>query len=181
MLDGMDITFLGNSKNGPATVGGVTFPQNHEGHSGWTIKQIDDIVQDGTALKGTPNIVLLHIGTNDLNGAAGGGLSGAQTRLSTLIDHITAKVPDALVVVAKLIPLPGKAADLTTYNGQVATVVKDQASKGKHVIIVDQFTGFPTANLPDSIHPDKAGYVIMGKTWYTVIKPYLVDINSITL
>ena len=31
------ITFVGRNVNGPATVGGRTFPQGHEGYSGYTI------------------------------------------------------------------------------------------------------------------------------------------------
>ncbi len=66
-----EITYLGGSMNGPTMVDGQTFPRNHEGHSGWTIKQIDDIVPD-PALDETPHIILLHIGTNDMYGMPNG-------------------------------------------------------------------------------------------------------------
>ena len=38
----------------------------HEGHSGWTISQLSPLVPT-PALDGKPNIILLHIGTNDIS------------------------------------------------------------------------------------------------------------------
>jgi lysophospholipase L1-like esterase len=51
--------------------------------------------------------------------------------------------------------------------------VQTRASAGKHVILVDQFTGFPTSELGDGVHPNQAGYARMAGVWYEAIKSYL--------
>ena len=58
------VTFTGSLTDGPTEVAGQPFPRMHEGHSGWTISQLSPLVPT-PALDGKPNIILLHIGTND--------------------------------------------------------------------------------------------------------------------
>jgi hypothetical protein len=163
-----EITFVGGSMNGPQMVDGVTFPRSHEGHSGWTIMQIDGIVPS-PALNPMPHIILLHIGTNDMNGSA----SGAPTRLGTLIDQIIAGAPNALLAVSNIIPFPGRANDVMTYNAAVPGVVQMRQAAGAHIIFVDQFMGFPTNELQDGVHPNSAGYARMAAKWYAAISSYL--------
>lgn len=169
IVDKKNITFVGSLSNGPATVSGVTFPKSHEGHFGWTIAQVDDLIPD-PALGPAPHIVLLHLGTNDINTNVA---TGAPARLGSLIDQIVTRLPNSLIVVAKIIPEPSKASDITTYNNAIPNVVSTRANAGKHVIMVDQFTGFPTSELGDGVHPNQAGYTRMAGVWYTAIKPYL--------
>ena len=169
IADKKNITFVGSLSNGPNTVSGVTFPKSHEGHFGWTIGQVDDLIPD-PALNVAPHIVLLHLGTNDINQNIA---SAAPDRLGSLIDQIVADLPDALVVVAKIIPEPSKASAISTYNAAIPGVVQARANAGKHVILVDQFTGFPSSELGDGVHPNQAGYARMAGVWYEAIKSYL--------
>jgi len=169
VADQKNITFVGSLSNGPSTVAGVTFPKSHEGHFGWTISQVDDLIPN-PALNPAPQIVLLHLGTNDINQNT---LSGAPERLGSLIDQIIAKLPSALIVVAKIIPEPSKANDIATFNNAIPQIVQTRANAGKHVILVDQFTGFLSSELGDGVHPNQAGYTRMAGVWYTAIKGYL--------
>jgi lysophospholipase L1-like esterase len=163
-----DFTFVGGSMNGPTMVDGQMFPRAHEGHSGWTIMQIDGIVPT-PALGVDPHIILLHIGTNDINGNA----NGAPDRLGTLLDQIIADSPDALLVVAQIIPFPGRASQVQAFNAAVPPLVTARANMGRHVILVDQFTGFPNSELDDGVHPNPAGYARMAGVWYRAISSYL--------
>jgi lysophospholipase L1-like esterase len=166
--DGKEITYVGGSMNGPNMVDGVTFPKAHEGHSGWTIQQIDGIVPS-PALTPDPNIILLHIGTNDMYQSP----SGAPDRLGTLIDQIIQELPDALLVVSTIIPLPMSASAVNTFNAAVPGIVNSRKDAGKHIVLVDQFTGFPTNELGDGVHPNQAGYARMASKWYPAISQYL--------
>jgi hypothetical protein len=166
--DQKEITFVGGSMNGPNMVSGQTFPRSHEGHSGWTIQQIDGITPD-PALNPTPHIVLLHIGTNDMYGTP----AGAPDRLGALIDQILTDLPNSLLVVSNIIPFPGQAGQVTTFNNAVPGVVMQRANQGKHILFVDQFMGFPTNELGDGVHPNQAGYSRMADKWYAAIKNYL--------
>jgi len=166
--DGKEITYVGGSMNGPSMVDGVTFPKAHEGHSGWTIQQIDDIVPS-PALGPDPNIILLHIGTNDMARSP----SGAPDRLGALIDQILMELPDSLLVVSNIIPLPQSASAVTTFNNAVPGLVNSRKEAGKHILFVDQFMGFPSSELGDGVHPNEAGYARMAGKWYAAISSYL--------
>ena len=100
--------------------------------------------------------------------------AGADTRLGTLIDHIVADAPNALVVVATIIPLPSTTGPVMTFNTAIPGVVQQRASAGKHVILVDQFKGFNTSDLgSDMVHPNEGGYEKMASVFYAAIKSYL--------
>jgi lysophospholipase L1-like esterase len=189
--DQKNITYVGYDTGNPpdSTALGklgtakADYVNKHEGHSGWTIQQDDDIVtgkstttNDGTNYTGKkvvadfmPNIILLHIGTNDMYG---GDPGGAPTRLGKLIDDIVAAAPDALLVVSNIIPYPAGASTVATYNKAVPGVVQQRATAGKHILFVDQFTGFTSSDM-DQIHPLEGGYEKMAVVWYTAIKSYL--------
>ncbi|MGK4008046.1 SGNH/GDSL hydrolase family protein [Sorangium sp. So ce1036] len=163
---GQNITFVGSLLNGPAMVDGVAFPRNHEGHSGWRINQIAGLVPN-PALQSGAHIVLLMAGTNDV--IQNDDLATAPQRLGALLDKLVAAAPDALVVVAKLIPVSFSDAAVIRYNDALDAVVEARASAGHHVMLVDMHTGFPTSELPDGVHPNQAGFARMANVWYAAI------------
>lgn len=166
--DGKNLTFVGTRSNGPNTVAGEPFPKNNEGYSGITIQDLNDQHIPGK-LAPQPHIILLHLGTNDMLNSA----NGAPARLGALIDEITTTLPDSLLVVSTIIPLPFAASAVNTYNAALPALIEARATAGAHVILVDQFTGFPTNELPDQVHPNAAGYARMARVWYEAIDPYL--------
>ncbi len=178
------LTFVGSGANGPNMVDNVPFPRNHEGHSGWTIKDgmgrdgLDDMIEGW--LKSTPpDIVTLMIGTNDVD--INFDLPNAPMRLGVLIDRITTTSPKALVVVAKIVPTTddGENARVRTYNDAIPALVKTRADAGKHVILVDMYGAFTqaadykTKYMNDKLHPKDAGYAVMASTWYEAIGGFL--------
>jgi len=164
------ITFVGSQMNGPTTVAGMTFPRSHEGHSGFTIDQMVPFVASDAQY--APNIILLHIGTNDTYMANPGG---APARLQSLVDMILAAYPNTLLVVAKIVPYPSQMTNVNTFNATIPNLVSSRAAMGKHILIADLNTGFnvPTMLSSDTIHPNQTGYNFMGDTWYSVIGSYL--------
>ncbi|HYQ26196.1 MAG TPA: SGNH/GDSL hydrolase family protein [Polyangiaceae bacterium] len=190
--DNKKITFVGYDAGNPPTAAALSalgsassmWVAKHEGHSGWTIQQDDDLVtgkstanNDGVNYTGkkvvadfTPHIVLIHLGTNDMYQTP----AGAPDRLGTLIDHVVTDAPNALVVVSSIIPFPSGASAVTTFNKAVPGVVQARASAGKHVIYVDMFAALTTSDLgSDQIHPNEGGYEKMAVVWYNAIKTYL--------
>jgi len=166
--DNLHITFVGSQSNGPAMVAGKAFPKGNEGYPGITTANLDSQHVKGTALKDMPQIILLHIGTNNVSQA------NAATDLEKIIDDLLAAAPNSLLAVASIIPLPSSSAAVTKYNMGIPALVKKKADAGKHVIFVDQFADFPTSELTDGVHPtDDKGYPRMGDKWYAAIKPYL--------
>lgn len=183
--NGKNVTFVGSLQNGPNSVENRTFPKRHEGHGGYTIDSdsghsgISGSITDQAIANYHPHIVLLMIGTNDINGNV--DVNAAPNRLGNLIDDITTRAPSALVVVATIIPIAndGTNARVKTYNTALAGVVSTRANAGKHVLLLDNYAAFSkdvnykTALMYDYLHPNDAGYAVLGRSFYSVIASLL--------
>lgn len=172
-----NVTFTGSQSNGPSQVSGKTFPKNHEGHDGYTVESgystygtpgISSLIPS-PAFNTVPDIVLLHIGTNDLTSS--NAKSTTADRLDTELGRIVTAAPDALIVVAKLVPLGYGSSDWDNYNTKIPTIVQAHAAKGQHVISVDM-SKLPTSQL-NGVHPTDQGYATMAGIWYAAIKDLL--------
>jgi len=178
------ITFVGRSSNGPATVDGMAFPRGHEGHVGYDIDTdprnpgITPLV-DAVMAMFHPHIVLLQIGTNDVDVSY--DLANAPARLGVLIDKVINDAPNALLLVAQVTPSTDAAtnARIMTYNAAIPAVVRQRAAAGKHVAVVDVYSAvvahadFASALMWDDLHPDTDGYTLLGDTWYGAIESVL--------
>jgi lysophospholipase L1-like esterase len=183
---GKSITFVGAaSPNGPSEVDGTPFPRSHEGHGGFTIDTdsghsgISGAITEDALDDFEPHIVLLMIGTNDINGNV--DVANAPQRLGNLIDDITERAPDTLVVVASIVPVINTSTDakITQYNAGVEQVALDRAAEGAHVVFVDNYAAihevanWQTALMADNLHPNDAGYAALGQSFFAAIQQYL--------
>ena len=163
------VTFTGSLTNGPTQVSGQPFPRMHEGHSGWTISQLSPLIPS-SALDVKPNIILLHIGTNDIGSRDPVGMA---TRLEALLDKIAQNGPDALIVVAQITTAFTDNDIRNAYNAKIPGIVQSHAAKGQHIIGVDM-NKIPMADLSsDGVHPNDQGYADMAGIWYAAIKDLL--------
>ncbi|SNY24062.1 ricin-type beta-trefoil lectin domain protein [Paractinoplanes atraurantiacus] len=162
---GYRVDFVGSQFNGPAALG----DHDHEGHPGWRIDQIDANITRWVQATG-PRTVLLHIGTNDI--LQNYNVGSAPSRLSTLIDHITAAAPAADVFVATLIPLAssGQEAAARTFNAALPGIVQSKVNSGRRVHLVDMHAALTTADLIDGVHPTAGGYDKMAAAWYAALR-----------
>jgi lysophospholipase L1-like esterase len=177
-----NLTFVGSLANGPNTVQNQTFPKKHEGHGGYTIDSdtghsgISGSITQQALANYQPNIVLLMIGTNDINGNV--DIANAPKRLGKLIDDITTRAPNALVIVATIIPIAndGTNQKVLAYNAALPGVVNARAASGKHVVLLDNYAAFSkdssyrTTLMSDYLHPNDAGYVVLGRSMYEAIR-----------
>ncbi len=182
---GKNIAFVGSLTNGPTTVANRNFPRQHEGHGGYTIDSgtghsgISGQITDSALANYHPHIVLLMIGTNDINGNM--DVANAPTRLRNLIDEITRNAPAALVVVASIIPIKNSGTNqrVQTYNAAIPGIVNQAAAAGKHVVFLDNYAAFTrdssyqTKWMADNLHPNDAGYVVLGQSFYGAISAVL--------
>ena len=147
---------------------GTMADPNNEGHFGDEINAIAGLAT-GELNTYRPNIITLHIGSNDLNNNY--DVSTAPTRLAALIDQIVAAEPDATVLVAQLIPNANATVEarIVTYNAAIPAIVQARASKGEHVFVVSM-SSLTTADLHDGLHPNDTGYQKMANAWDAAIK-----------
>jgi lysophospholipase L1-like esterase len=183
--DKKNVTFVGSLTNGPDQVENQTFPKRHEGHGGYTIDTssghsgISGQITDQALANYSPNIVLLMIGTNDINGNV--DINNAPTRLGKLMDEITTNAPSALLVVSAIIPTTNDGTNqrVQTYNAAIPGLVDTRAKAGKHVVFLDNYktfsqnSSYKTALMADGLHPNDAGYVVLGQSFYGVISTLL--------
>ena len=178
------LTFVGPSGAGPTSVDNLPFPDKHDGHSGYIIDTVDSrkglLPLMGENLdKFKPHIVLLMIGTNDINSNV--DIPGAPARLAKLLDLVTTSAPEALLVVAQLIPTRTDSLNdsVKKFNTELVNLVKARSQQGKHIVSVDMFGAFTanadykTAWLFDGLHPNDAGYAKMAEVWYPALSGYL--------
>lgn len=160
--------FVGSKQSGPAAL-----PDKHnEGHSGWRIDQLSAKVVSWLRAA-TPDIVLLHIGTNDLR--QGYSPEVVLTRLNILIDQITNTVPYAILIVAQITPQVDTTinARVITYNAAIPRLVDLKTKQGKHIEYVDMYDAVPLHDVSDHIHPNNAGYALMAQVWYKALIPII--------
>ncbi len=182
---GFSFEFVGSQTTYPSDSLKSAGQQCHEGHNAYTIQQIIDGVKTSNWLSVNPDIVLLHIGANDvLNTDA----ATAPDRLDALIGEILAQKPNAKVIVAKIIGgstvtnasnATAYDAGIVTYNAAIEQKVAARAQAGEHVSLVDMYSILNINHQADSkgtilfadiSHPNQTGYDLMGDTWAGAIK-----------
>ena len=182
VADNLEIDFVGSQYNDSSNFG----DKEHEGHPGWTINQINTLVDDGLLDTYQPDLVLLSIGTNDI--LHNDDSSTLKTELSQLIDDILAEAPDADLLVASIPPLDPsvksskKVETVKAYNQLIVDLVAEKSQGGQQVTFVDTGGILSVEDLiSDGIHPTASGYEQMGKSWYNAIveRDTLIDIENI--
>ena len=71
------ITYTGTLQNGPTTVDGMPFPRRYEATSGITIDGISNQITSNNTLNMPSDIIIVHIGTNDMYMSNPGGRADA--------------------------------------------------------------------------------------------------------
>ncbi|WP_169980493.1 GDSL-type esterase/lipase family protein [Microbispora sp. H10836] len=155
--DGATVTFVGSQHSGPA-------PDAHEGRSGWTISQIAGITDSAMATY-RPNVVLLHIGTNDMNN--NDNPDGAPARLGSLIDQIFRADPNVTLLVSTIVPSNWGAtqARILRFNEAIRSETGSRWAAGKHVYMVNM-SPVTLTDLADLLHPNDSGYLKMAALFY---------------
>ena len=161
MLSGNNIQYVGSQHSG-------SMANNSKGHSGAVISQIAQFAY--LSLKQLPNVILLMAGTNDMNIPTDPNM--VSDRLGSLIDELVIAVPDAVVLVAQLIPSTTKSTEtnIEIFNAAIEGIVAVRANAKKKVLLVDMSKAVTTSDLADGLHPNDEGYIKMATAWYNAIQ-----------
>ncbi|PRY38766.1 ricin-type beta-trefoil lectin domain protein [Umezawaea tangerina] len=156
----------------PAQGCGFTYDGENEGHGGFLATRIADENQLPGWLSSTrPDIVLVHLGTNDVwNNIPASTILTAFTKL---VGQMRASNPDTKVLVARIIPMnPSGCAEcgqrVVTLNDAIPGWASANSTTRSPITVVDQWTGFSTAtDTYDGVHPnDTSGIQKIESRWY---------------
>ncbi len=161
---------------GTQTGGSIPDPQ-HEGHSGWRADQIRDNIT-GWLAANPPDIILLHIGTNDItqNEHAPGITAEISQILSNIDAYESSHAVIITVVLARIInrstPLSALGIETTTLNTSIASMAATRIAAGDNLVVVDQESALAyPGDLVDTVHPSASGYSKMTPVWYNALTP----------
>ncbi len=142
---------------------------NHEGHWGWEAGELNNKL-NGWLEDYTPDIVLLHAGTNDF----GREQSNSSTiqELASIIDKLRKDNSAVIILIAKIIPMKNK--NTFSINQDIETLVNTKNVQEAPVIIVDQYLGYePFSDNHDNFHPNTLGEDKIANKWFNTLKNYL--------
>lgn len=149
------------------------FDVDHEGHWGWRADQILEHL-DRWAVAYQPDIVLVHLGTNDM--FQGNSINSTIDELGEIIDVFRRYNPNVTILLAQLIPSRGMISRIQALNMEIPGVVQAKDTSTSPVILVDMEEGFDVeADTYDGIHPNKSGEEKMANTWYAALKRVLEE------
>jgi lysophospholipase L1-like esterase len=150
------------------------FDGDHEGHGGW---KTDRMVRNlPRFLKSyTPDIVLLHFGTNDVS--SDDSTSSTVQELDQLITQLREDNPRVVILLAKLIPMDrSRNKALLALNRGIGRLAVTRIKSGASIVVVDHSVGFNAeAHTIDGIHPNDAGDRIMASHWYDALVKVMED------
>jgi lysophospholipase L1-like esterase len=155
---------------GSATDGSFQDP-NHEGHDGWRADQILTYI-GGWLVAYQPDIVLLHIGTNDITG--GNQDANEVNDILDVIDDYEADSGNSVTVILALIINRWPYSSVTTaFNSDVNFMAVNRIANGDDIIIVNMESALSyPADLADELHPNDSGYSKMANVWYNALVDY---------
>ncbi|MFC7385214.1 FG-GAP-like repeat-containing protein [Sphaerisporangium rhizosphaerae] len=167
--DGHGVDYVGSLDDGAGSISDT----DHEGHHGWRIDQVD-AVTECAILSYLPNVVTLHLGTNDMS--QNFDVGAAPARLARLIREITNVSRTTVVLVATLVPsLDGTInSRIRAYNSRLAATVTTLAAEGRRVRLVGM-GAVTSADMNDSLHPNANGYRKMAEAFHRAIRLAIDD------
>ena len=171
------IDFVGSVSSGSALMSDT----NHEGHDGWcddnnpycTVSSGANIADSvsGFLSSNPPDIILLHIGTNEF--------STDNTGVNTILNNINTWAQSnyaVTVMVARIIPTTDGSLNVEAFNNLVAGIANDRPFV--KVFMVDEQTALDDPNNADPnfadpnlmtaggvLHPNATGYTAMAIKW----------------
>jgi len=138
-------------------------------------------LQFGYLFLNKPNVVLIMLGTNDIDAFGEPGIpatADAPARMTTLINTVygLSGIGTPTVFIATIAPntiTPTKTANVIAYNAALPAVVSAQVALGRDVHLVDHYTplnnAIATSMMPDNLHPNATGNGIIAQQWYNAI------------
>jgi lysophospholipase L1-like esterase len=166
-----EVDFVGTL---PAQGCGFTYDGDNEGHGGYLATNIaDQNLLPGWLAATDPDVVLMHLGTNDVWSSLPPATILAA--FTTLVGQMRAANPAMRILVAQILPMnPANCAAcaqrVIDFNAAIPGWAAGITTAASPVTVVDQWTGFDTAvDTADGVHPDDSGNAKIAARWYPAL------------
>ena len=170
-----DVDFVGtfNTQFGGGRPPMPDFDLDHQGEWGREAFAVLPKVQ-GYAEAVKPDIVLLHLGTNDIRSTRS-TVAETLVTLSEIIDVLRRVNPSVTILLASIIPAGDlHAANLQALAAEIPALAIRKTTAASKVVLVDQNTGFDgKLDTYDGVHPNEGGEEKMAQKWFAALQPIL--------
>ncbi len=143
------------------------FDPDNEGHPGWTT--YDMLERAYTYMvHSQPDIVLLHLGTNDRKTTNPAGIEGILNEIDRY-EHDSGK--HVKVFVALIIDRKEPDGRIRIFNDRLNGMLQQRIAAGDDVVIVDMYrgAGLTKNDYADMTHPNDHGYYKMANVWFNAL------------
>lgn len=147
------------------------FDQDHEGHWGWRSDQILAQI-DTWARAARPDMVLIHLGTNDV--FYNRDEASIIAYLSAIVDSLRVVNPRVTIIVAQLIPALLYDHIIFRLNKKIVDLVASKSTNSSKLMVVDQYNDINLlSDVYDGVHPNQSGEQKIAKKWFEAIQNVL--------
>ena len=144
----------------------LDFDASHDGHWAWSTGEILEKVDTWAGML-RPDMVLIHLGTNDR--FRGRTAQAIVADIGKIIARVRAINPSATFLVAQIIPNASSGGDLVALNREIEKLAA-LSTEASRVVIVDQYSGFVfETDTWDGLHPNKSGNEKMAIRWFEAV------------
>ena len=145
-----------------------SFDSDHQGKNGRTTAELNDFIDTYLDTE-APQIVLLHIGTNDIDQPEY-SLTSSTNNVKSILDKIYAHDSSIKILLARIINRQDYDQDTTTFNDSVAAMASAHIADIDIVDMEDDAGIDYTIDMSNLKHPNDSGYTKMADLWYSSLK-----------
>jgi len=171
--EGYRIDFVGSLQGAfGGAPSNTDFDINHEGHWGWRADEVLARLPEWAAAA-SPDIVLLHIGHNDL--CQDQDIDSTVNEVSAIVDVLRTVNQDVAIILAQNIASAWPCHErMPEFIAKLPALVATKRTEGLRISLVDQHTGFDPASMTwDGQHPNAMGESQMADRWFRQLRPLL--------
>ncbi|HID53468.1 MAG TPA: hypothetical protein EYP41_15735, partial [Anaerolineae bacterium] len=194
ITSGYDFDFIGRLSHGGDS--GFIFDLDHNGFAGDRADELKPRLHQTTLWGNSqlpplltsayhPNVILLHVGTNDV--AQGQGDDTAD--IDSILSDIDLFDPNITVILATIVEqsgglysdpfVPPTPSVVAPFNSNLDAMINTRLANGDKIIRVDQFGALNYTVMPydmyDGLHPNETGYQKMAEVWFGTLDGFLPD------
>ena len=162
---GYDANFVGSKSTGEAI--DPYFDGDNEGYTAWQSYEIAEYVYHFLETN-PPDVILLHIGTNDFQSST----AGVEEILNEVDRFEIENDRHIKVILASVINMEERSLIISDFNENIDAMARNRIDNGDDIQIVDMEYGAGIdyhTDMIDGIHPNDCGYEKMANVWFSAL------------